>query len=1234
MTNVVEFSAGEAPGEPPDIPATVYAELAVSTNFSFLRGASHAQELVKQAVLLGLAGIGIADRNSVAGVVRAYGALEDVHEDLRCKNLISSDETVLKLIVGARLCFADGTPDILAYPQNRSAWGRLTRLLTVGKSRGDKAECILYLDDLIEHITGLNLIVLPPATIKKDALVALLRQLKSAATRRSVWLGSSMLYRGDDNRRLKRLASISDSTGVPLIAVNDVLYHAPERRALQDVMTCIREHVTIDTAGRLLEANAERHLKSPAEMARLFRRAPEAIDRTLRFLDRCNFSLGELKNTEYPDESRIGFANPQEALVALSEEGFARRYPNGAQAKVRFALTRELEMTCKLGYAKYFLTVYDIVNFAKSKGILCQGRGSAANSVICYCLGITEVDPEKVDLLFERFVSEERKEPPDIDVDFEHDRREEVIQYIYNKYGRHHANLAATAICYRGRSAIREVGKAFGLSDDTVGALAGMLWGWSAEGVKEAEVRKAGLDPTDPRLHCVMRLAEELIDTPRHLSQHVGGFLITRSRIDEVVPVENAAMQDRTVIEWDKDDLEALRLLKVDVLGLGMLSCLKRGLDLLRIHYKETPTLPSVLLDERTAESKPVYAMIQRADTLGTFQIESRAQMSMLPRLKPAKFYDLVIEVAIVRPGPIQGRMVHPYLLAREKFRETGVEPTYPAPSPEHGPQDELKQILHKTMGVPLFQEQAMRIAIVAAKFEAAEADKLRRAMATFKRVGTIKFFHEKFINGMVARGYDAAFAARCFSQIQGFGEYGFPESHAASFANLVYVSCWMKCYYPDVFAAALLNSQPMGFYAPAQIVRDAREHGVDVRPVDVNLSDWDCTLERLSSPVSPQPSLLCPLPLWERATQTFNEEKWVRGTAVTPHPTELVDTPAMPSPTRACYRAGRASGATRWGEGENGKHRASGTVHPRHASMKDAIRTTHALRLGFRQISGLSEDHARRIESVRGRGFDSVRDLWLRTRLSPSVLERLANADAFGSLGLTRRDALWAVRALQRAGDKDDLPLFRRVAMGELEPDIELPPMPPGEQVVEDYRHLHLSLKQHPVSFLRGELDRRGITRHELLPAIHNGERVTVAGLVLVRQRPGTAKGVIFMTLEDETGIANTIVWQRMFEIYRPQVIGARLVAVTGPLQSASGVIHVVMEHIEDLSPLLRQLSEEHGSIDIRAHADQAKRPIIERHRHPRAGDSLVTALQERPDPARAAAEVARVMPKGRNFH
>jgi error-prone DNA polymerase len=1168
-----------------------YAELAVTTNFSFLRGASHSKELVRQAVALGLTAIGIADRNSVAGVVKAYAEAEELNAQIRELNEEhKTDHPELKLAVGARLCFADGTPDILAYPHNRTAWGRLTRLLTVGKSRGEKAECILFFDDLIEHIAGFNLIVMPPDLIKTDTLCDLFARLKSAAIRQPIYLAASMLYRGDDNRRLARLKAIAERARVPLIAVNDVLYHAPERRPLQDVMICIREHLTIDKAGRLLEANAERHLKTPQEMARLFRRAPEAIDRTMRFLDRCNFSLKELEETEYPDENRVGFATPQDALVSLAEEGFRRRYPNGTLPKVREALDKEIKITSDLHYAPYFLTVHDIVNFARSKGILCQGRGSAANSVICYCLGITEVNPEKVDLLFERFVSDERKEPPDIDVDFEHGRREEVIQYIYERYGRHHANLTATVICYRGRSAIREVGKAFGLSDDTVGALAGMLWGWSQSGVKDTEARKAGLDPDDPRLNRVMELADELIDTPRHLSQHPGGFLITRSRIDEVVPVENAAMDERTVIEWEKNDLETLRLLKVDVLGLGMLTCLRRGLDLLRIHYGLTPTVPSLLEQEHHDEKErgPVYDMIQRADTIGVFQIESRAQMSMLPRLKPAKFYDLVIEVAIVRPGPIQGKMVHPYLQRREALRERGEEPHYFSPGPKHGDKDELRDILKETLGIPLFQEQAMRIAMVAAKFSSTEANGLRRAMATFKRVGTIENFQKMFCERMMARGYDPKFASDCFSQIRGFGEYGFPESHAASFANLVYVSCWMKCYYPDVFSAALLNSQPMGFYAPAQIVRDAREHGVAVRPVDVNLSDWDCTLEDRHPEV----------------------------------PAKRASTDDAVALRGAPDFVGRAP-------------QGDGSFHPRHASMRHDIRTTHAMRLGFRQVSGFSEDHGLRIESVRGRGFDSVRDLWLRTKLPPAALERLANADAFRSLGLDRREALWAVRALRRAGDKDDLPLFARATMSEQEPDVGLPPMPPGEHVVEDYRHLHLSLKAHPVSFLRGDLQRRGAISHETLPTIANGQRVTVAGLVLVRQRPGTAKGVIFMTLEDETGIANTIVWQRTFEAFRPQVLGARLVSVTGPLQSASGVIHVVAEDIRDLTPLLRRLSDEHGGIDALAPPDEVRRPVIERHRHPRTGDSLVTLLKEGPGlEDLAAVQTAKVMPKGRNFH
>jgi error-prone DNA polymerase len=1043
-----------------------------------------------------------------------------------------------------------------------------------------------------------------------------------------------MRYRGDDARRLARLAALAKVAKVPLIATGDVLYHAPERRPLQDVMTCIREHVTLATAGRRLEANAERHLKDPEEIARMFRAAPEAVDETLHLLERCKFSLDELKY-EYPDETREGYATPQEALVAATEEGARRRYPDGIPHKVRAALDHEFALIATLKYAPYFLTVYDIVRFARSKEILCQGRGSAANSAVCYCLGITDVDPTRVDLLFERFVSADRGEPPDIDVDFEHERREVVIQYIYKRYGRHRAGLAATVICYRARSAIREVGKAFGLSEDTVGALAGMLWGWSTQAVSEKDARRVGLDPTDPQLARVLALARELIGFPRHLSQHVGGFVITRGRLDEVVPIENAAMDERTCVEWDKDDLDAVGILKIDVLALGMLTCLQRGFDLLNKHYADRsspsppfppppPGLPPPLageggegergLSSRTervtsrtervksqrapslpspasgggvggadgggmkdrdgpvplplsggggkpfclaaipAEEPSVYDMLSRADSIGVFQVESRAQMSMLPRLKPKAFYDLVIEVAIVRPGPIQGDMVHPYLRRRQNLEKV----VFPSPSPEHGRADELQQVLGKTMGVPLFQEQAMRIAIVAAGFTPAEADKLRRAMATFRRVGTIQYFRDKLVEGMAHRGYPRDFAERCFRQIEGFGEYGFPESHAASFALLVYASAWMKCRYPDVFAAALLNSQPMGFYAPAQIVRDAQEHGVEVRPVDINHSDWDNTLE-----------------------------------------------PGTP---------------------------ATGRLHARHATMAGDVRADHALRLGFRQISGFSKDDGEAIAKCRGAGFDSIRDLWLRTGLKPAALERLAAADAFRSLGLDRRQALWAVRALRRSGDKDDLPLFAHFASPALEPDVDLPRMLLGEQVVEDYRHLHLSLKAHPVAFLRGELARRGIMRHETLAAIKSGRRVTVAGLVLVRQRPGSANGVIFMTLEDETAVANTIVWPQVFETFRPIVLGARLVAVTGKLQNEFGVIHVVADRLDDLTPLLKRLAEETGSIQALANCDEVRRPIPEHRLSPAAVAALQRAEREFADAP--AATVRAAMPKGRNFH
>jgi error-prone DNA polymerase len=1079
-----------------------YAEFAVTTNFSFLEGGSHPEELVAQAATLGLAGIGIADRNSLAGVVRAHVALRE----WRAENAAGTRD--LKLAIGARLVFADGTPDVLAYPRDRAAYGRLCRLLTLGKSRAPKGECVLRLPDLVERAEGIETIVVPDLARPDDHL-AFLPALKEAAA--GVRLALRAGYGRAPRHALAKARALAAAHGVPPIAIGDVLYHAPERRRLQDVIACIREGVTLDAAGRRLEANAERHLKPPAETARLFREAPEAIPETMRLLERLAFSLDDLRY-DYPEEGREGFPDPQSALAHYAWEGARQRYGAAVPEKVQAAIRHELALIAELNYAPYFLTVHDIVRFARQRGILAQGRGSAANSTVCFCLGITEVDPTKHDLLFERFVSNERKEPPDIDVDFEHERREEVMQYVYERYGRDRAGLAASVITYRARSAVREVGKVFGLSEDAVSALSGSIWGWSKAGVEEKEVERLGMDPAERRLAQVLELAAELNGFPRHLSQHTGGFVITRSRLDEVTPVAPASMEGRTTVEWDKDDLEALGMLKIDLLALGMLSCLRRAFDLLEDHYGERLTLATI-----PAEDPRVYAMIQRADTLGVFQIESRAQMSMLPRLKPATFYDLVIEVAIVRPGPIQGDMVHPYLRRREG-REAVV---YPSPAPEHGPPDELEQVLGKTLGVPLFQEQAMKIAIVAARFTPSEADRLRRAMATFRRVGTIGTFAQKMVEGMVARGYERAFAEHCFKQIEGFGEYGFPESHAASFALLVYASCWFKARYPDVFAAALLNAQPMGFYAPAQIVRDAREHGVEVRPPDINASDWDCTLE--------------------------------------------------PGP------------------------RAAERLHRAHASMREDIRATHALRLGLRSIKGAREEEMRLLAARRGAGYDSVRDVWLRTDLPPATLERLAEADAFASLGLSRRDALWAVKALRRSGDKDDLPLFRAATMAEREPDAALPPMPPGQQVVADYRALSLSLKAHPVSFLRAALARRGVTRHADLDRMRDGARVSVCGLALIRQRPGSARGVIFMTLEDETGISNLIVWPKVFEAFRPVVIGARLVGVRGRLQRANGVTHVVADALEDWSGMLTRLQGEEALAlpmpEALARADEVKR-------------------------------------------
>jgi DNA-directed DNA polymerase III PolC len=1107
-----------------------YIEFAVTSNFSFLRGASHPEELIVQADHLGLGGLGLADRNSVAGVVRAHLAKRE-------------NDFKLRYHPGSRLVFADGTPDILAYPRDRAAWGRLCRLLTIGNRRAQKGDCTLYLDDLLAHADGLELVVMSapscPALFGHDQL---LTRLAEAASQR-VRLAAAMLYRGSDRARLAALAEAARKARVPLIAINDVLYHHPDRRMLQDVVTAIREHVTIDEAGRLLAVNAERHLKPAAEMTRLFQDAPEAIAETRRLSDALAFSLEELRY-EYPDETREGFATPQDALVHLAFAGAAERYPAGIPEKVRASLAYELELIASLKYAPYFLTVHDIVRFARSKNILCQGRGSAANSAVCFCLGITEVDPERTDLLFERFVSADRREPPDIDVDFEHERREEVIQYIYQRYGRERAGIAATVISYRTRSAIREVGKTFGLSEDTIGALATGIWGSGTDGPSPKDLSRVGLDRDSPRVRRMMSLIDEIMSFPRHLSQHVGGFVITRGRLDEVVPVANAAMDERTFVEWDKDDLDALGILKIDVLGLGMLTCLRKALALIEKHYGERLTLSSI-----PPEDPAVYRMLSRADSIGVFQVESRAQMSMLPRLKPSCFYDLVIEVAIVRPGPIQGDMVHPYLRRRQGTEKI----SYPSP--------ELEAVLHKTLGVPLFQEQAMKIAIVAAGFTPSEADKLRRAMATFKRVGTIGTFQRKMIDGMIAKGYAREFAERCFHQIEGFGEYGFPESHAASFALLVYASSWIKCRYPDAFAGGLLNAQPMGFYAPAQIVRDAREHGVEVRAVDINHSEVEATLE--------------------------------------------------PGPCAAEH------------------------LSALHAEMKNDVRAAHAVRLGLKEVRGLPQKAAELIAERRGRGYDSLRDVWLRTELSPRVLERLADADAFGSLGLKRRDALWAAKALGRAGDQDDLPLFRgrttedgRQTSDERpdipssvlrppssEPEVTLPPMPLGEEVVNDYRHLQLTLRKHPAAFLRPDLDRRGIIVNEALRRRASGERVTVSGLIIIRQRPGTAKGVLFMTLEDETAVANVIVWPKTFERYRPVVLGARYVAVTGPMQAESGVIHVVTERIDDLTPLLGRLADEGPTIEGLARCDEVKRPGREEREKQGRHKPLVGLLTEMPE-------------------
>jgi error-prone DNA polymerase len=1095
----------------------MFGEPVAASNFSFLSGASHPGEMVEQAIALGMSGIGIADRNSVAGVVRAHIAWRDARKEGRAADF--------KLVVGARLVFADDTPDIVAYPTTRRGWGRLTRLLSTGNLRARKGECHLYFDDLITWCDEMALIVSPlpfrrragggavpsrtaspphpTPSPKGEGLYSTLRNLTP-----HLWIAATMPRSGADKRWLAELKMLSAETGIPLIATNDALYATTAERILHDILTCIREKVTIQQAGVRLAANGERYLKSPAEMAWLFADAPEAIAATAGLFNAINFTLDEL-SYEYPHEPVPMGWTPQGWLEELVWGAIRQRFPDGIPPRWQALLEEELGLISRLNYAAYFLTVYDIVKYARAQDppILCQGRGSAANSAVCYLLGVTAVDPVENNLLFSRFLSEERAEPPDIDVDFEHERREEVMQYVYKRYGRHRAGIVATVIHYRPKSTLREVGKALGFSEDVTARLAGTIWGsWGSE-VEEARIHEAGFDPDNPEIRRMRYIVGRLLNYPRHLSQHVGGFVLTEDRLDETVPILNAAMDGRTFIEWDKDDIDALGLMKVDVLALGMLTCIRKSFEM--IDGLETGTSP-LTLQSIPPDDPAVYDMLCKGDSIGVFQVESRAQINMLPRLKPRELYDLVVQVAIVRPGPIEGEMVHPYLRRRQ-----GLEPVdFPSPIPPHDP-DELREVLGRTYGVPLFQEQAMKLAIVAAEFTPDEANGLRRAMATFRNLGTIDQFRDKMVGRMIARGYTEEFAARCFKQIEGFGSYGFPESHAQSFALLVYISSWIKCHHPAVFAAALLNSQPMGFYAPAQIVRDAVEHGVKVLPIDVNTSKWD------------------------------ND----------------------------------AGGG--W------------------------------LRLGLRQIDGFRQDWAEVISIGRQHGpFTDIESLAARASLNDQALKLLADADALRSLKLDRRQALWEVH--RRPGPP--LPLFAAADARELavEPDAQLPAMPLSEHVAADYQTIRLSLKGHPMQFLRAGFNAEAVLSCAAINAAKNGAQVKAAGVVLIRQRPGKGNAV-FITIEDESGVVNCLLWARLMERQRRAVMASRLMEVRGEVQrSKEGVVHLMAHTVIDRTAELGHLSETHHVNPELARADEVVRPQNPRN-HPRN---------------------VRILPKSRDFH
>ena len=1034
-----------------------YTELQVTSNFSFLRGASHPEEMVEQAAALGYREIAITDLNSFAGIVRAHAAAK---------------KAGIRIIVGCRLNLLDGI-SLLAYPANKAAYSLLCNLLTLGNRRAVKGECHLYKTDVYKYSADVKFIVVPPAGLNElfdfnTSFSVALKEYKNAFGN-NLYIAATRRYQGDDSKYLYCLAALSSQLQIPLAATNDVHYHEAARRQLQDILTCIREKCTIHNAGYRLHPNAERYLKTNDEMLRLFRQYPEAIIHTQEIVHACQFSLDELKY-EYPEEITTDGRTPLEELTFLAWQGALERYGDIIPLKISKAIEYELFFIKEMDYAAYFLTVYDIVRYARQQNILCQGRGSAANSTVCYCLGITAVDPTKFDLLFERFISSARNEPPDIDVDFEHERREEVMQYIFNKYGRERAAIVATVTQQHQKGAIRDVGKAMGLSVDTINRLSASVWEFTDEWFEGKRLSEQGMNAGDQHLKKVLQLTKEFMGFPRQLGQHTGGFVITRGKLCDLVPILNARMQDRTCIEWNKDDIDALGFMKIDVLALGMLTCIRKGFDIAKQHYDLDLTLANIPQDDPV-----VYEMISHADTIGVFQIESRAQQSMLPRLRPKEFYDLVIEVAIVRPGPIQGDMVHPYL--RRRNGEEAVE--YPSP--------ELKEILHRTLGVPLFQEQAMKIAIVAAGFTPAEADGLRRSMATFKAKGLVTQYQQKLTKGMVQKGYTMEYAQRVFKQLEGFGSYGFPESHAASFALLVYVSSWIKCYYPDVFCCAILNSMPMGFYQPAQLIGDAIKHGVEVRPVDINYSLWDNTLEE---------------------------------------------------------KAGKYC----------------------------------VLRLGFRQVKGLRQDDCKILVSGRKKTYSTINEV--RDAAVPEVaLEKLAGADAFRSVGLNRRQALWEVSTKDRP-----TALFKgQSAADAANENISLPVMAPSEQVVQDYAATSLSLKAHPLSFIREKLEQLHIQPTALLATLKNGALVKVAGLVLVRQRPGTAKGICFMTIEDETGFANLVIFPDLFAKFRKEVLLSKLIMVEGRVQIEGEVIHVIVKSCHDFSKLLRKLTaSQHQDPDV----------------------------------------------------